>query len=229
MRYDKLGCMIALIVVMYGLVGAMVQPQVAYAIPIFTDTFTELTDGSGVNFEHTRTFVLGYDIDEANNEITAPLFNIRLNNGSIGQTYVANSDTDPNFGLFASTMKNGVDDFIIKALFWNNGGGTGTGIPESSFAFGTPDLFGTTTELTSVSLYVQDLTFTREKNEDGRTVVMTRLSGTLTYNGTSPANILELSSVNPAFLTNVPEPSSFILLAFGLTGLAWWRRKQHAH
>lgn len=157
MRYDKLGCMIALIVVMYGLVGAMVQPQVAYAIPIFTDTFTELTDGSGVNFEHTRTFALGYDIDKA------LIFNIRLNNGSIGQTYVANSDTDPNFGLFASTMKNGVDNFITKILFWNNGGGTGTGSPESSFAFGTPDLFGTTTELTSVSLYVQDLTFTREK------------------------------------------------------------------
>lgn len=223
MRYDKLGCMIALIVVMYGLVGAMVQPQVAYAIPIFTDTFTELTDGSGVNFEHTRTFALGYDIDKA------LIFNIRLNNGSIGQTYVANSETDPNFGLFASTMKNGVDNFITKILFWNNGGGTGTGSPESSFAFGTPDLFGTTTELTSVSLYVQDLTFTREKNEDGRTVVMTRLSGTLTYNGISPANILELASVNPAFLTNVPEPSTFILLAFGLTGLAWWRRKQHAH
>jgi hypothetical protein len=58
---------------------------------------------------------------------------------------------------------------------------------------------------------------------------------TFTVNGLRPnqtyafsyANGVETLTVRQVH--NVPEPDSFLLLAIGLVGLAWWRRKQQAH
>jgi len=183
-------------------------PQVTNATPIFTETFT-ISMGTG-----DQTQADAFRLSYFNNDFATRIFtNTLLTTASIGQTYTANSVTDLNFGLFASYMKNGVDEAIMKWFLDSNAiGGAGVGKIESFYSFGTPDLFGTSTELTSVSLYVQDLRF--YINPSYPNLLYRTLTGTLTFDGTS--------------VSAVPEPSSLLLLGSGLLGLVAWRRQRVA-
>ncbi len=162
---------------------------------LFTIDKTEGTGVSPLSPIAPVEILLEHDPGVVPLELTQIGLGILWDDGDSG-TVDFTSETDPNFDTFVAGLTNGVDDFISVLVEWPDQGGGGGGATESSWGFGSPDLFGY--EIDLILLTVHDVQIDPWMQDGFYAEV------DLTYE---------------FYGSLIPEPTTLTLLAVGVVGI----------